>query len=319
VTLNFSAVTEKTGVPIQKDANATLHFSAVHTWDTTGVAIQNTANATPKITAASKTTVQTTQIVVAIVHSAAAVMIHGRATHCAENATHLKNAAQVKPGLLTKITANAFPQKPAALMISILRMICAVKAFMTVVQEICGPQTNFANAIQTSIAAQAKQTARTIFAKTPNAVMMITGQTTSTVFAVHPTNAAPAMFGQITSCANANPMLTAAQAKLGMRIKSALVIQLFLAAQAMFGKLTKTVLATPTLIAAHRIVIQVTIFAHATQLITAAMVTFGKTTRNANANQVLTVAQAIFGPSTRTALANLNTHAVQDKHGEKIL
>jgi hypothetical protein len=126
----------------------------------------------------SKTTVQTTQIVAVIVNSAAAVGIHGRATHCAENATHRKNAAQVKPGLLTKITANALLQKLAAQMISILRMICAVKAFMTVAQEICGQQTSFANAIQTSIAAQAKQTARMIFVQIPNAVMMTTGQTT---------------------------------------------------------------------------------------------------------------------------------------------
>jgi hypothetical protein len=47
------------------------------------------------------------------------------------------------------------------------------------------------------------------------------------------------------------------------------------------------------------------------------MVMFGNSTRNANVNQMLTAVQVIFGLLTRIAIANQNTHAVQDKLGEK--
>jgi hypothetical protein len=279
-------------------------------------------NAIQKSSAAKikETTVQTTQIALAIAHSAAVNMIHGRATqNIAETVTHKKNAARVKLGLLTKSSANANLVKLVAQMILILRIICAVIATTTVAQEICGPRTNIANAIQRSTAAQVKQTARIVFAKKLTAVLVTTGQTTSIVLADHSKNAAMAMFGQLTKTVHASLLLIAVQAKLGITIKTASVIQPSLAAQAMFGQLIKTAVVTPKLIVAHKILILATNFVHATQLISAAQVMFGAITKNAHANKMLTVARAIFGLSTKTANVNQNIHAVQDKHGKKIL
>jgi len=95
----------------------------------TGVTIQHTVNAAPEITAvkSSKTTVQTTQIALAIVHSAVANTIHIRPT---QNIAHITasqqtNAAKVKTGLQTT-TAHALLTKLAAQMTGILKMICAV-------------------------------------------------------------------------------------------------------------------------------------------------------------------------------------------------
>ena len=247
-------------------------------------------------------------------------LIHGRATqNIAEIVTHNKNAARIKPGLLTKNSANAILTKLVAQMIPILRIICAVTAITTVAREIYGPQTNIVNAIQRSTAAQVKQTARIVFAKKLTAVLVTIGQTTSIVLADNLKNAAMAMFGQLTKTVHASLLLIAVQAKLGITIKTARVIQPSLAAQAMFGQLIKTAIVTPKLIAAHMIVIRVTNFVHATQLISAAQVMFGAITRNAHANKMLTVARVIFGLSTKNANVNQNIHAVQDKHGKKIL
>jgi hypothetical protein len=177
-----------------------------------------------------ETTVQTTFIAIVIVHSAVAKMIHGSTIHGAENATHQKNAAQVKPGLLTNIIVHASPPKLAVQVIAILKIFCAVMANTTVAQEILGPQTRIVRAIQTTYAAQVKQTVRIIVVNILIAVLATTGQQTLTVFAIHSRNAASAIFGHTTSCANAIPNVTAAQDKLGMRTNYALAIQQFLAA-----------------------------------------------------------------------------------------